>query len=135
MEWAEIGKQGILFQPGKTLESTGVEVLIRLDATVERLVTRLRAFPNVNMRHVFCKQDGQRYTYSGASTAWKARHPAGGDTEHAVPGLAGQSPDGRGRKKRNYCCARMGAHSTQAQTAAYVVQSSNDSDRWQPDET
>ena len=43
MEWAEIGKQGILFQPGKTLESTGVEVLIGWTPRLERLVARLRA--------------------------------------------------------------------------------------------
>ena len=43
MEWSEIGKQGILFQPGKTLNSTGVEVLIGWTPRLEKLVARLRA--------------------------------------------------------------------------------------------
>jgi integrase len=120
MEWAEIGKVGILFQPGKTLESTGVEVLIGWTPRLERLVARLKAFQNANLRHVFCKQDGQRYTYSGASTAWKRGTQRAGIPNTQFRDLRAKALTDVDERSGIIAAQRMGAHSTQAQTAAYI---------------
>jgi integrase len=120
MEWSEIGKHGILFQPGKTLESTGVEVLIGWTLRLEKLVARLRAFPNVNMRHVFCKQDGQRYTYSGAQTAWKRGLQRAGIPDTQLRDLRAKALTDVDEQRGIIAAQRMGAHTTQSQTAEYI---------------
>ncbi len=51
MEWSEIGKTDIRFQPGKTPASTGAEVLIGWTPRLEKLVARLKTFPHTNMRY------------------------------------------------------------------------------------
>ena len=85
-----------------------------------RLVARLRAFPNVNMRHVFCKQDGQRYTYSGASTAWKRGTQRAGIPNTQFRDLRAKALTDVDERSGIIAAQRMGAHSTQAQTADYI---------------
>lgn len=120
MEWSEIGKDGILFQPGKTLASTGVEVLIGWTPRLEKLVARLKAFKHSNVRYVFCKQDGQRYTYSGAVTAWKRGLKRAGIPDTQFRDLRAKALTDVDAKRGIVDAQRMGAHSTQAQTADYV---------------
>lgn len=120
MEWSEIGKEGIRFQPGKTLASTGVAVLIGWTPRLEKLVARLKAFPRSNMRYVFCKQDGQRYTYSGAVTAWKRGIKRAGIPDTQFRDLRAKALTDVDSKRGIIDAQRMGAHSTQAQTADYV---------------
>ncbi|MDT0137757.1 tyrosine-type recombinase/integrase [Acidovorax sp. PRC11] len=120
MEWSEIGKAGILFQPGKTLASTGVAVMIGWTPRLQRLVARLRAFGHANSRHVFCKQDGSRYTYSGASTAWKRGLARAGIPDTQFRDLRAKALTDVDAQRGIVEAQRMGAHSTQAQTADYV---------------
>ncbi len=120
MEWTEIGKDGILFQPGKTLASTGAAVRIGWTPRLERLVARLKSFPRANMRYVFAKQDGQRYTYSGASTAWKRGLARAGIPDTQFRDLRAKALTDVDEKRGILAAQRMGAHSTQAQTADYV---------------
>lgn len=120
MEWSEIGKPGIRFQPGKTLASTGAEVLIGWTPRLEKLVARLKTFQRSNMRYVFCKQDGQRYTYSGAVTAWKRGIKRAGIPDTQFRDLRAKALTDVDAKRGITDAQRMGAHSTQAQTADYV---------------
>lgn len=120
MEWSEIGKVGILFQPGKTLASTGVEILIMWTPRLERLVQRLKAFPKVNVKHVFCKQDGKRYTYSGISSAWRRGLERAGIPDTQFRDLRAKALTDVDEAQGITAAQRMGAHTTQAQTAEYV---------------
>lgn len=120
MEWSEIGKVGILFQPGKTLASTGVEVLITWTSRLEKLVQRLRAFPKCNMKYVFCKQDGRRYTYSGISSAWRRGLARAKIQNTQFRDLRAKALTDVDETQGITAAQRMGAHTTQAQTAEYV---------------
>lgn len=120
MEWSEISKRGILFQPGKTLESTGVEILIEWTPRLERLVARLKAFKHTNLRHVFCKQNGQRYTYSGAVTAWKRGLKRAGIPDTQFRDLRAKALTDVDEAHGIQAAQRMGAHTTQSQTADYI---------------
>ena len=120
MEWSEIGKVGILFQPGKTLASTGVEILILWTSRLEKLVQRLKAFPKCNVKYVFCKQDGKRYTYSGISSAWRRGLERAGIPDTQFRDLRAKALTDVDETQGITAAQRMGAHSTQAQTAEYV---------------
>ena len=89
-------------------------------SVISAATARLRAFPNVNMRHVFCKQDGQRYTYSGASTAWKRGTQRAGIPNTQFRDLRAKALTDVDERSGIIAAQRMGAHSTQAQTAAYI---------------
>jgi len=87
---------------------------------LEKLVARLRSFSNVNLRHVFCKQDGQWYTYSGASTAWKRGTQRAGIPNTQFRDLQAKTLTDVDERSGIIAAQRMGAHSTQAQTADYI---------------
>ena len=72
------------------------------------------------MRHVFCKQDGQRYTYSGASTAWKRGTQRAGIPNTQFRDLRAKALTDVDERSGIIAAQRMGAHSTQAQTADYI---------------
>lgn len=71
-------------------------------------------------RHVFCKQDGQRYTYSGASTAWKRGTQRAGIPNTQFRDLRAKALTDVDERSGIIAAQRMGAHSTQAQTADYI---------------
>jgi integrase len=121
MEWSEVGKDGILFQPNKVAGSTGAKVLIEWSPKLRNVVERLRVLKRLDIvKWMFTTQVGQPFTYSGASTAWKrAVKRAGvvGVHFHDIRAKALTDVDearGIGQAQR------MGGHSTQTQTADYV---------------
>ena len=120
LEWSAMGRDGILFAPAKTEESTGVRVLIEWTPRLRALVDRIKAFKRRNIRFVFTTQEGQRYTYYGASTAWKRaveRSKVKGVTFHDLRAKAITDKDRlAGRASAN----SMGGHATEAQTADYI---------------
>lgn len=119
MEWTEIGQRGIMFQPGKTLESTAVAILVRWTDRLRKLVERLRQFTQPG-KHVFRKLDGSRYTYSGVNSAWKRGLARAGIPDTQFRDLRAKAltdlDDSHGIKEAQ----RLGGHSTQDQTADYV---------------
>lgn len=120
LEWSKISKAGIEFQPSKIQGSTGGRVLIEWTPKLADVITRLKSINQAHCQFVLCTQDNQPYTYSGASIAWKRalkrakiknchfhdiRAKALTDVDHARGMVEAQ---------------KMGAHSTQSQTADYV---------------
>lgn len=120
MEWSEIGKDGIHFQPGKTLASTGAEVLIGWTPRLVRLVDRLKAFDVKSDKHVFVSRDKKPYTYSGAQTAWKRGIARAGLKDTQFRDLRAKALTDVDAARGIMDAQRMGAHSTQSQTADYV---------------
>jgi len=121
MEWAEVGQNGILFEPAKVAGSTGAKVLIEWTPKLRNVVARLKVLKRRDItRWIFTKQNGQQFTYSGASTAWKravARAGVKGVHFHDLKAKALTDVD----ETRGIMDAqKMGGHSTQTQTADYV---------------
>ena len=121
MEWSEIKEAGILFQPAKVAGSTGAKVLIEWSPKLRDVVARLKVLKRRDItQYLFTTQQGQLFTYSGASSAWKRgvkRSGIGGVTFHDLKAKALTDVD----EKRGMIDAQtMGGHSTQTQTADYV---------------
>ena len=121
MEWADLKPSGILFEPAKVAGSTGVKVLIEWTPKLRDVVERLRILKRADItRWMFTTQGAQKFTYSGASTAWKRavkRAGARGVTFHDLKAKALTDVDDlRGMNDAQ----KMGGHSTQTQTADYV---------------
>ncbi|MDO9357907.1 MAG: tyrosine-type recombinase/integrase [Polaromonas sp.] len=135
LEWSQIRKEGILFEPAKTEESTAVRIMIEWTPKLKAVIERLKHPPPVpgqkgkvgkakpvSMRYVFSTLKGEPYTYDGASTAWtRARERAKVKNAHfhdlrakALTDIDGASDRGIGQAQT------MGGHSTQTQTADYV---------------
>lgn len=135
LEWAQIRKEGILFEPAKTADSTAVRILIEWTPKLKAVIERLKHPPPVpgqqgkagkakpvSMRYVFSTLKGEPYTYDGASTAWtRARERAKVKNAHfhdlrakALTDIDGVTDRGIGQAQT------MGGHSTQTQTADYV---------------
>lgn len=123
LKWDDIGRSGIEFEPTKLEDSSGARVLIqatpKLDAVVARL-RKLKAERKSLSPYVFTTTGNTPYTYSGAQSAWKRamrRAKVKGCTFHDLRAKAITDVDeSRGRRDAN----RMGAHTTENQTAAYV---------------
>lgn len=124
MQWSEILPKGILFQPDKTLNSTGVKVLIEWTPKLTRLVERLKELKQVNITPwVFTNVHGQKLSYEAVKSSWRrARIRAGVDDIldihfHDIRAKALTDVDdlrGVGEAQT------MGGHATQTQTADYI---------------
>jgi integrase len=120
---AFIDDDGIHFKPSKTRKRTNAGVTIQWTPKLEDVVRRLkelrkqrRAFGS----QVFTRQDGQPYTYWGASTAWlRARKRAGveGCTFNDLRAKALTDKEAREGMSE---ARKMGTHTTESQTADYV---------------
>lgn len=130
MEWSQITRDGILFEPAKTEGSTGVRILIEWTPKLRALIERLKHPPKipgekpkakpVSSRWVFTSLSGQPYTYDGASTAWtRARDRAGVKDAHFHDIRAKALTDLETRGGIRHA-QKMGGHSTESQTADYV---------------
>lgn len=120
MEWAEIGRDGILFQPSKVAGRTAAKILIAWTPKLEDVVRRLKSFKKRHIRFVFVTQDGQPYTYSGASTAWKRAVKRAGVPDVHFHDLRAKAMTDKEDREGMKAARTMGGHSTEAQTATYV---------------
>lgn len=120
LEWGDISSKGILFRPGKTADSTAVAILVQWTPRLRKLVDRLKAFPQSGHRHVFCKLDGQAYTYSGASSAWKRGLKRAGLVNTQFRDLRAKALTDIDESHDIKAAQRLGGHSTQSQTAEYI---------------
>lgn len=135
LEWSQVRKEGIMFEPSKLEDTTAVRILIQWTPKLHALVERLKHPPPVpgqrgktgktkpvSMRYVFSTLKGEPYTYDGASTAWtRARERAGVENAHFHDLRAKALTDIDGATNRGIGQAQtMGGHSTQSQTADYV---------------
>jgi integrase len=121
IKWADVGRDGIMFAPAKVAESTGQKVLIEWTPRLRQLVERIKAIKRKDITvYLITTQQGQPFTYSGASTAWKRAVKRSGVAPchfHDIRAKALTDKDGAEGIGE---AQRMGGHSTQSQTADYV---------------
>lgn len=121
IEWADVGRDGILFAPEKVEHSTGQKVLIEWTPKLRVLVERVKALKRRDItRYLITTQEGQQLTYSGASSAWERaikRSGVQGCTFHDIRAKAITDKD---RVEGIGQAQRMGGHSTQSQTSDYI---------------
>jgi len=73
LEWTDLGRDGIFFARAMVSKSTNAKVVIGWTPKlrdVERRLKELRKERRAFGTKVFCRQDGQPYTYSGVRSAW-----------------------------------------------------------------
>ena len=123
MEWAQITEAGIAFKPAKTSKSTAARVVIgwtpRLRDVVARL-RRLRIERQGFTARVITTQDGQPYTYSGASTAWKRAVKRSAIVGLTFHDLRAKALTDKSQAEGRRAAQTMGTHSTEGQTAGYI---------------
>jgi integrase len=115
-----IDVDGINFAPGKIEASTGQRVLIEWTPRLREVVERLKAMKRRNIRTVICTQEGQPYTYWGASTAWRRAVARSGVLNAHFHDLRAKALTDKEQREGMPAARRMGAHSTETQTADYV---------------
>lgn len=120
LEWPALGKNGIIFAPAKTTGSTGARVLIEWSPKLSAVVERIKGFKKRNLRFVFTTQEGQPYTYYGASTAWMRAVKRAGVPNIHFHDLRAKALTDKDRIEGIGHAQTMGGHSTQTQTADYI---------------
>lgn len=132
MEWADVKKEGIYFEPSKVEGSTGIKILIQWTLKLRAVVDRLKNPPAVpgakglakpvSMRWMFSTLKGQPYTYDALKSAWargRARAKIANKNIHfhdlRAKALTDVDEDRDIKQAQG-----MGGHSTQAQTAEYI---------------
>lgn len=71
LNWADVSDEGIMFHPAKTVNSSGVRMLIEMTPDLQATLDAAKAGKVKAIDPVICTQSGGRFTYSGAQTAWK----------------------------------------------------------------
>ena len=73
LEWKDWLADGIYFHPAKTVNSTGVKMLIASSPQLGELQTRIAKLCEHTrpLDKVIQRQDGKPYTYSGIQTQWR----------------------------------------------------------------
>lgn len=121
MEWSEVKADGILFEPNKVAGSTGAKVLIEWTPKLRSVVARLKVLKRRDItRFMFTTQQGQPFTYDGASTAWQRAVKRSGVMNAHFHDLRAKALTDVDEKRGIGQAQRMGGHSTQTQTADYV---------------
>jgi len=123
LEWSQISDAGVKFKPSKTKATTAAKVGIEWTPKLADVVRRLKALRverHAFTPKVFTTQDGQPYTYWGASTAWRRavkRSSIKGLTFHD---LRAKALTDKAQREGRRAAQTMGAHSTEGQTASYI---------------
>lgn len=133
LEWSAFGRDGITFKPSKTAKSTGASVLIEWTPKlrdVERRLKALRTERRAFGSFVFTKQAskkkgkmqaaGQRYTYSGAHSAWVRACERAGIADCRFNDMRAKALTDTEETDGMQAARRKGAHSTEQQTSDYV---------------
>jgi integrase len=115
-----IADPGIYFKPSKTAGSTGAKVLIEWTPRLQALIKRIEEMKRRNLHYVITTQDAQPYTYYGASTAWRRAVKRAGVKNCHFNDLRAKALTDKEESQGMQQARRMGAHSTEAQTADYV---------------
>ena len=123
LEWRQIGADGIHFARSKVAKTTKAKVTIEWTPKLQDVVRRLkelrkdrRAFGS----RVFVRQDGQPYTYWGASSAWQRARERAGVVDCTFHDLKAKALTDKARRDGMGAAQAMGQHSTESQTADYV---------------
>lgn len=123
LEWSSFGRDGIVFKPSKTSKSTGASVLIEWTPKlrdVERRLRELRKERRAFGPFVFTKQNGQQYSYWGASTLWRRARDRAGIADCRFNDMRAKALTDTEENQGMQAARRKGAHSTEQQTSDYV---------------
>jgi integrase len=115
-----IADEGIYFKPSKTSASTGAKVLIEWTPRLQRAVERLGKLGRRNLRWVITSQEAQRYDYEAFKSAWSRALKRSGIKGLHFNDLRAKALTDKEERDGMQQARRMGAHSTEAQTADYV---------------
>jgi integrase len=115
-----IDAAGLLFKPSKTAGSTGAKILIGWTPMLQALIERIKKLGRRNTHWVITTQDAQPYSYYGASTAWRRAVKRAGVHNCHFNDLRAKALTDKEAAEGMQQARRMGAHSTEAQTADYV---------------
>ncbi|WP_230948690.1 tyrosine-type recombinase/integrase [Burkholderia multivorans] len=71
LNWRNVSEEGISFHPSKTVNSSGVRLLIEMTRNLRETLDRARGGKITAIGPVICTHAGGRFTYIGAYSAWK----------------------------------------------------------------
>ena len=122
---------GLAFRPSKTRQSTGEAVLIQWSARLRDAVRRVqvlqaerlmakRAEQRVVSGYLFTTIGGQQLSYFGASSAWQRAVRRAGIADVELRDLRAKALTDKEAAEGMGAARKMGAHSTESQTADYV---------------
>lgn len=115
-----IAEEGIYFQPAKVEGSTGAKVLVQWTPKLRAAVARIEAIGRRNLRWVITNQSGQQYEYDAFKSAWARAVERSGVRGLTFHDLRAKALTDTEEQRGMQAARRMGAHSTEAQTADYV---------------
>lgn len=115
-----IGDEGIYFKPSKTSRSTGAKVLIQWTPRLQQAIERAGKLGRRNLRWVITSQQAQRYDYEAFKSAWARAIERSGVKGLHFNDLRAKALTDKEERDGMQQARRMGAHSTEAQTAEYV---------------
>ncbi|WP_354675094.1 tyrosine-type recombinase/integrase [Cupriavidus alkaliphilus] len=93
LNWAEVSDEGIIFHPAKTVNSSGVRMLVEMTPDLQTILDSAKAGKVKAIGPVICTQSGGRFTYSGAQTAWKRACRRARHWYEDACGVNNQTPD------------------------------------------
>lgn len=117
LRWSDVTEEGIYFYPSKTVNSSGVRLLIERTADLTAVLERAKA-GKVKGMTVIHAMDGSQYTYSGAQSAWRRACEAAGIEDAHFHDLRAKALTDA--KRQGLDAQGLGGHTTEAMTAHYV---------------
>ena len=120
VEHPYIGDQGIYFEPDKTVNTTGAKVLITWTPRLKAVVERIRVIGRRNLTYVITNQSAQQYPYEAFKSVWRRAIDRSGVKNLHFHDLRAKAITDKEESHGMQAARRMGAHSTENQTADYV---------------
>lgn len=93
LKWSDVSEEGILFHPAKTVNSSGVRMLVEMTPELQATLNMAKGGKVKAIGPVICTQTGGKFTYSGAQTAWKRACQRARESYEAGLKKAGKEPD------------------------------------------
>jgi integrase len=95
LNWSDVSSDGIMFHPSKTVNSSGVRMLVEMTPELHSTLDMAKAGKVKAIGPVICTQAGGRFTYSGAQTAWKRACERARTRYESACLSSGQTPEPR----------------------------------------
>lgn len=71
LNWQDVSDEGISFHPSKTVNSSGVRLLVEMTADLRLTIDTARGGKVMGIGPVICTHKGGRFTYIGAYSGWR----------------------------------------------------------------
>jgi integrase len=93
LNWQDISDDGIFFHPSKTVNSSGVRLLVEMTPDLKATIDAARGGKVMGIGPVICTHKGGRFTYIGAYSGWKRACERARATYQADCERCGATPD------------------------------------------